>query len=219
LLQGEALQAFKASGGAASDQPLASWTGTRDPCHGWAGVTCSGFPWPAVTGLDLNTAFGNYWFANVTGSIAALAPLAMLERTLNLRNIKVFGNVSALVGLVRLTHLDLGATAVTGNITALAPLVKLTELHLDYTAVMGDVKSLAQLVKLTHLDLSATAVIGDVKGLAPLVQLTELFLFNTAVAGDVGALAPLAGLTILNLVNTEVAVARGDTAVILCCCC
>ena len=47
-----ALLAFKASGGAANDAPLASWRNGTDPCGGtkWRGVTCSG---GAVTRLEL----------------------------------------------------------------------------------------------------------------------------------------------------------------------
>jgi hypothetical protein len=43
MTQTQALLAFKASGGAANAEALASWTDGTDPCGGkWAGVTCSG---------------------------------------------------------------------------------------------------------------------------------------------------------------------------------
>jgi hypothetical protein len=84
MTQVKSLLAFKASGGAANDKPLASWSGT-DPCGGaWAGVTCSG---PNVTRLALH---------NISHCAA------------------VAGNVNALSSISKLSYLNLKGTAATG---------------------------------------------------------------------------------------------------------
>jgi hypothetical protein len=176
----EALLAFKASGGAASDVPLASWRGGTDPCGGgaWTGVTCSGGATPAVTKLVLS----EDKFRAVAGDVGALARRVGLT-WLNLYGTAVVGDVGALAPLTQLTVLDLRNTEVNGDLKGLAPLAQLTWLGLDRTEVGGDVKGLAPLVQLTWLSLYGTKAGGQAAGLAPLVQLKALWLGGTAVAG------------------------------------
>jgi hypothetical protein len=133
FVQTTALLAFKASGGAANDAPLASWRSGTDPCGGaCAGVNCSGGAAPTVTGLDLS----DYSKVDMAGDIGALAPLVQLT-WLRLFDTKVTGDVKGLAPLVQLTVLDLTLTKVTGQAAALAPLVRLTRLWLEGTAVAG----------------------------------------------------------------------------------
>jgi hypothetical protein len=137
--QWRALQAFKASGGAATATALASWQPGTDPCGvpKWAGVPCSGVAAPAVTQLILSDYGDGGKFEHVAGQIGTLAPLA-----------------------ADLRHLILGGTDATGDVAGLAPLVKLTRLILDDTEVTGQAAALAPLSRLTELQLTGTAVVG-----------------------------------------------------------
>jgi hypothetical protein len=174
--QGAVLWAFKESGGAANDAPLATWKGGYDPCGGtWAGVNCTA---GNVTGLDLS----DPKFKGVAGSITALAPLVELAY-LDIESTGVDGDIKALAPLVKLTHLGLCGSQVDGDIRALVPLVDLTVLRLNYTNVVGDMQGLAPLTQLTYLDLTNTEVGGDVHALTALVQLTYLDLEDTTVVG------------------------------------
>jgi hypothetical protein len=69
-----ALRAFKASGGAANDGVLATWTGD-EPCHGgWVGVTCTLMLRPTVTELDLSTIIEIYTVKPEAAAPRARAP-------------------------------------------------------------------------------------------------------------------------------------------------
>jgi hypothetical protein len=137
--QAETLLAFKASGGAANDAPLASWRNGTDPCGGewpwvpaWRGVACTG---GAVTELELS---GYYHpeLKTLAGDVGALAPLLKLTR-LWLSDTKVGGDVKGLAPLTRLTSLELYNTEVGGDVKGLAPLTQLTILGLEKTEVEG----------------------------------------------------------------------------------
>ena len=78
-----ALRAFKASSGDRAG--LESWA-RDDPCSGWAGVSCTGRLWPAVTGINLRGP------SSLTGNATVLASLPRLKR-LDLGHTKVFGTI------------------------------------------------------------------------------------------------------------------------------
>ena len=96
-------------------------------------------------------------------------------------------DLSFLVGLTKLTHLNLAGTEVT-DLSVLAGLPNLTYLDISFTQV-SDVSALAGLTNLTLLDLSNTKV-SNVAVLAGLKNLGGLFLTGTQVS-SVSALAGL----------------------------
>ena len=109
-------------------------------------------------------------------------------------------DISAVVGLTKLRHLDLGGMRVS-DVSALAGLTDLRQLELQHTHV-NDVSALAGLTDLQELNLTVTPV-RDVSPLVGLTNLRLLYLENTQVS-DVSALAGLTKLEALDLDHTHV---------------
>lgn len=113
----------------------------------------------------------------------------------------VSGDIGALSGLTKLTHLQLGNTNVTGDLSALNQLKNLQELELQDTNVMGDLSALTGLSQLKTLSLYSDKITGSLSALSGLKDL-EIISLKGRISGDLGALSGLPKLYQLFLYNT-----------------
>lgn len=116
---------------------------------------------------------------------------------------QVFGDITNLSKLTKLTTLNLGKTNVEGDIKALTNLSLLTSLTLNLTKIYGDISSLAAMTGLTYVDLISSQVSGDISALSKLTKLTTIRMHNTNVSGDVNALSKLVKLQYYLAPNTS----------------
>jgi hypothetical protein len=128
-----------------------------------------------------------------------IVSLVGLEHATNVESLHVGGNqisdISALTGLIHLTHLDLTNNPIT-DIQPLSGLTNLTELWLPSNQI-SDISALAGLTNLTFLYL-ADNQISDISALTGLIHLTFLHLGSNQIS-DISALAGLTNLTELML--------------------
>ena len=122
---------------------------------------------------------------------------------------------SALGGLARLTHLNLGGNDLSGPIpTALGGLAHLVELSLDDNALTGPVPpELGALTRLQVLNLSGNGLEGAIPpALSDLGRLTELKLARNPLSGAIPrGLLGLANLNVLSLEGAGALCAPGTT--------
>lgn len=116
---------------------------------------------------------------------------------------QVFGDITNLSKLTKLTTLELGKTNVEGDIKALTNLSLLTSVSLNLTKVYGDISCLKAMTDLTSVDLLFSQVSGDISALSKLTKLTTIRMYETNVSGDVNALSNLVKLQYFLAPNTS----------------